>query len=409
MKMHKELKDFLRPYWYAYNRSIIPLRKLLVKPLTFLPVSSIALGPPKGFYQTTKDWIDRFEGDTSYIEVHPSQKICRNEPLTLEHQNIHWKFRKSLNHESPSTFVAEVPTGRVLGENGYVITPDDRLLADVSIEHRRTIQEHSLFTQWRLPPVDRINGTGAVLSTQGTDVYFHWMFDVLPRLELIRRSGRNINDIDKFIFSSVGKPFQVETLATLGIPQAKIITNRTESHIQAEMLILPSWTGTPGQMPSWVCDFLRKSFLVNGSDHNGERSPRIYISRAHATHRRIRNETEVMEVLDRFGFQPVTLESLTVAEQALLFSTAEAVVAPHGAGLSNLVFCNPGTKVIEFFSPNYVEIHYWALSNQVGLDYYYLIGEGKNPPESRDPHWIWDDILINIDFLSEIIKMTGIK
>lgn len=412
MTISKQLKDLLRPYWYGYKRGIIPLQKSLVKPLAFLPYDSTIIGPPRGFYLSTKDWFNLYQKnqiEASYKEIYPSQIVYRSEPKTIGERNIHWKMRSCYQHYSPTAFVAKVPNGRVIGENGSVITPDDKLLADVSVEHRRNINEHSLFTQWKLPEVHHINGTAAVLSTQGSDVYFHWMFDVLPRLELLRRSGINFDGIDKFIFSSYHSSFQVETLAALGVPSTKIIQNRQYLHIQADKLIVPSWAGSPGNMPDWVCDFLRKSFLTNSSDQKLESPRRIYISRAKATHRQMLNEAEVMNILKPLGFKTIFLESMSVAEQALLFSAADVVVAPHGAGLSNLVFCNPGTKVIEFFSPNYVETHYWALSNQVGLDYYYLVGEGKIPPDYSDPHFIWDNILLNIDSLSEMLNLAVIK
>lgn len=413
VKMNKELKDFLRPYWYSYNRAIISLKQLLVKPLKFLPYSSIDIGPPKGFHKSTLDWIDSLDPEikqkSSYREIYPPHEICRIAPKTLEGQTIHWKFTREYNHQFSTTFVAEIPQGRVIFEAGFIIATDDKILADVSVEHRRTIQGHTLFSLWKLPPVYQITGKAVMLSTKGSDVYFHWMFEVLPRLELLRCSGIDFNDIDTFIFSTYHLPFQLETLKILEIPQPKIVTNRDRYHIQAEELIVPSWTGIPGHMPHWACDFLRRSFLTNACGKSLEPSPRIYISRAQCRHRQVCNEARVTEVLEKLGFKTVILESMSVVEQALLFSGAEVVVAPHGAGLSNLVFCQPGTKVIEFFSPNYVETHYWALSNQMELDYYYLIGKGKKPPEYKDPHWIWDDISIEIELLLKLTNIAGIN
>ncbi|MBC6479982.1 MAG: DUF563 domain-containing protein [Hormoscilla sp. GM7CHS1pb] len=81
----------------------------------------------------------------------------------------------------------------------------------------------------------------------------------------------------------------------------------------------------------------------------------------------------------------------------------------HGAGLGNIVFCHPGTKVIEFFAPNHVHIPYWAIANQLGLDYYYLMGEGKGTPEYVESERPWADISINLDSLSEIMKIAGIN
>jgi len=50
--------------------------------------------------------------------------------------------------------------------------------------------------------------------------------------------------------------------------------------------------------------------------------------------RRIINEHEVIEALATFGFVAYALEEMSFSEQVRLFSQAEMVVAPHGAGLT---------------------------------------------------------------------------
>src|ERR1017187_7050040 len=42
------------------------------------------------------------------------------------------------------------------------------------------------------------------------------------------------------------------------------------------------------------------------------------------------------------------LEGMSSVDQILLLQSAESIIGAHGAGLSNLLFCEPGTKVIEF-------------------------------------------------------------
>ena len=60
-----------------------------------------------------------------------------------------------------------------------------------------------------------------------------------------------------------------------------------------------------------------------------------------------------------------------------LFYNAEVIVAPHGAGLSHLVFADLKVRVLELFAPIYVQQHYWHISNVMGFDYHYLLGEDK--------------------------------
>ena len=163
-------------------------------------------------------------------------------------------------------------------------------------------------------------------------------------------------------------------------------------------------------MPKWTCEFLRREFLperIREIDKL-DRPERIYISRAKARRRKVINEAEVLKFLGKFGFKDVSLELMSIAEQALLFYSAKVVITPHGAGLTNLAFCSPKVKVIEIFSPNYVNCCYWILSNWVGAEYYYIFGEGKMPPEYMDPFQRAEDILINLGTLSDAIKFAGV-
>ena len=118
------------------------------------------------------------------------------------------------------------------------------------------------------------------------------------------------------------------------------------------------------------------------------------------------NEKEVFSVLEKYGFEMVKLSSLSFVEKIELFNTAEAIVSPHGAGLTNLIFCNPGTKVVELFTPTYLMPCFFIISNHMDLDYYGLIGEAVPPETYRSTHK--DPIVIDIDKLIKTIKLAGL-
>lgn len=48
-----------------------------------------------------------------------------------------------------------------------------------------------------------------------------------------------------------------------------------------------------------------------------------------------------------FGFETVYAEDLSFDEQRNLFFETKILVTPHGAGLTNVLFMQPGTKVLE--------------------------------------------------------------
>lgn len=358
------------------------------------------------FFQLKDGWkIDsKSDPNITRIIVRPPSKIDLLPSKTI-HNKIHRRFQqKQLN--SPELFVAILPNGRAFADafHSSVITSNDRLVTDISTGCGEVIMSA------KLPPVNRLDGTVAFLSVRWAIVaYYHWMFDVLPRIELLRRSGIDLEAIDKFVFNDFEKPYQRETLKTLGIPEEKIASSDALPQIKADKLVVPCCPFYLGfRTHKWACDFLKREFL-NGK--KTERSPsvsdRIYISRQQAKYRRLINEEEVINFLEKSGFNSLTLESMSVAEQALCLQNAKVVVAPHGSGLTNLVFSNPGTKVIELFSPRYVIDHYWELSNVCGLEHYHLVGKMFDDDYSSNP--VNKDIFVNLDSLFKIIKLAGIK
>lgn len=69
------------------------------------------------------------------------------------------------------------------------------------------------------------------------------------------------------------------------------------------------------------------------------------------------------------GFGIFHLENMGFSEQVSLFYNAKVIVAPHGAGLANLVFCNMQPTVLEFFSHKYYNPIYKHLCEIKGINH----------------------------------------
>ena len=113
--------------------------------------------------------------------------------------------------------------------------------------------------------------------------------------------------------------------------------------------------------------------------------------------------------LAKRGFESIAPENLSVMEQAQLLSEAEAVIAPHGAGLTNIVFCQPETKIIELLHHSAVNEMYWVISNAIGLDYSYLLTEGKRPEDFVDPYENFVDLSFSLDDMGKLLDKIGLK
>lgn len=73
------------------------------------------------------------------------------------------------------------------------------------------------------------------------------------------------------------------------------------------------------------------------------------------------------------------------------FNTADIVIGPHGAGFANLVFCRPGTKVVEIgynSGANALPPMFYQMSRALKLDYRLLIANGTKSSELDLDHEI---------------------
>lgn len=264
---------------------------------------------------------------------------------------------------------------KVYGPTVNVVDEAGHLLADVSIEWGRKAEENWTFRRFILPKAKLVTGRTLVLASTGGGTYFHWITDVLPRFRLAQRAGYNLSIFDHVLVNGLDQRFQQETMQRLGILPERCLSLAPYNHaLCLEEAVLPSLPGVPGVVPPETIDFLQSIFttktIVTGR--------KIFIGRGGATHRALIHEGKIEAMLNERGFESVECEKLSVQEQADIFSSANVVVGAHGAALTNLVFCRPGTRVVELFSPAYVNPCYRDLCVAAELRHAAVIGSGKD-------------------------------
>ena len=94
----------------------------------------------------------------------------------------------------------------------------------------------------------------------------------------------------------------------------------------------------------------------------------------------------MLPMLAERGIAPVRMEALDFAGQVEVMARARAVVAPHGAGLTNMLFCRAGTPVVEIADPDYPNPNFYAMAAALGLPYALVParGVGGGHPLHRD-------------------------
>lgn len=298
---------------------------------------------------------------------------------------------------SAPDFIARLPGGRVFGP-GVVLTPDGRSLArDVSEDFGKPFEQHWLLTYAKIRPAVRVPGSTAVVAVTLGDGYCHWLLEELPRLLLL--TGEQA---DSGLIAHTRAPFIREAFA-LGRFSGRLLDARRYSHFECEKLVIPSLIGRSGHPTPRVAELLME-FTAPLRGPTSGLGERLYISREKAGRRRVTNEAELWQQLEPRGFTRIFLEDLSWKDQINAFAQAKVIVAPHGAGLANLVFCRPGVRVVEFFSRAYINPCFWRLAGVRGLDYRPVVFK-SGEPLACDPKANRQDIPADINaILNALIR-----
>ena len=93
--------------------------------------------------------------------------------------------------------------------------------------------------------------------------------------------------------------------------------------------------------------------------------------------RDVKNEEELLRLLQSYGFLEVSMEKLGLREQLALSANAECIVGPHGAGMAHVLFARLGSLVVEFFPPGYVQ-HTNFAANALFRHRHYSVTSGQS-------------------------------
>ena len=319
-----------------------------------------------------------------WYEVYDEAPVQLQEPRNFG--DLDANFERWMDDIFPPLGVVELPDGYSVGLKGWVVTNDEILLSDQSW-YGRHVGEMKLSQCFPIRsnlglrldpsvPVDQLDGTCLSLASDWSTLnYAHFLLDGLCRLELFRKAGFELSDVDH-VFVPSPNPAWSRFLDILGISD-KVVEPQKRRAFQADTLIAPTFPGTRCVYPRFVVDFLRREFL----SEPGGQDRRLYIPRT--TTRQPANEDTLITILKEFGFE--VFEPVEHENPPRVFSEAEIVVGAHGAGLADIAFCQPGTKILELIPSDHVRPYWYTLSEAADLEYSYLVGPStKERPIPND-------------------------
>ncbi|WP_080507169.1 MULTISPECIES: glycosyltransferase family 61 protein [Halorubrum] len=297
----------------------------------------------------------------------------------------------------------ELDEGYIFSATGLIMTKDNKVVSQSvgspELSEKFTIESlaHQDFSKTPVTPKLLRSNRGQISYSYidknvcplipRYDNYYHWMIGTVPKIRYIERYEEAADEPVTYLLPNNSPSWVQETLSLLGYPMDKFRLAQSPIYKPRRLIVPPH--PFPGQKEDyrWI-----KQNIFNNIDGTNERSTeRVFISRNKAIGRRVSNESELMDVLSDYGFEKYYLEDQNISENIRLFSNADVVVSPHGAGLTDIIFCQD-TTIIELFGSQKTN-SYETVANTLEIPYRKVDCE----PDSTD-------ILVDLNVIKDTLE-----
>jgi capsular polysaccharide biosynthesis protein len=265
-------------------------------------------------------------------------------------------------------FWARADDARLVGAMLHWRDPQDLICTEgvFHIPQRRRLSEDRFLAQILVPQPVPLPGAWTSIASNWADGknYYHWITDGLTRLQI----RAHLPEETRILLPADNPPYIGETMELLGL--SDLVRRAPAPCIRPERFYFCS----PGAMTGvwnpmgfqWLRDQFRPFFSQPAS------GPPVFLTRR-GGNRVPENLHEIETLFSRHGFEIVDCGKMSVREQIRSTSSAPAIAGFHGAAMTNLLWANPGTPVLEIFTPGYLNACYEQISFHGGLRHTALI------------------------------------
>lgn len=366
------------------------------------------------------DAVYEFANDET-IEI-PQPRFQSGEcPPEFEPVIGEWKLKKP--------FVSEITNARIIKHFGIAATHDYTLLLETASSQEVVPQvcfsgyqkeAYELILKQQTPINKPINQPDVEIGfslirapyPDHSKGYGHWLQSYLTLLQGIQQYEEKTGDRPKVILEPDPPTWVMQSVNYLGFTAEDIVHWDPNKELTVGRLVVPSvrrieqkqidyHKTTPHPITKLLspnaCNWLHSRCKKLLESNKKDFANKFYISRSDTTRRNIVNREELLDRLKPEGFESYVLSELTFDEQVNLFANADKIVAPHGAGLANIMFSSD-CKIFEIFG-RLVKPTYYLQATALGLDYGGIQG---NSPEHAE--YIYEeDIVVEPDLVLDAL------
>jgi capsular polysaccharide biosynthesis protein len=270
---------------------------------------------------------------------------------------------------------------------------------------------------------------GIFLGGNGSWNYYHWMTEILPKIEFLKKNDIfglsnnllvsdvvgitesfkktleealkentvNVIYLNPLEYYKVNKLYVVSTPNNVLFNSKKVITSVKYNFYRKKSL---NYVREIVLNMMYRYNQTKLAFEVNNLK-NEQGHVHIFLARKKESARKY-NQDEMFDLLSReFNVKAVYIEDYTIEEQAFIFSMADLIIGPSGAAWTNLIFSKEGTVAISWIPTHLKDFSvYSTIASYYGVQKYFIDCMPKNNKELHSDYEVsLDRIRIQLQHL----------
>jgi capsular polysaccharide biosynthesis protein len=240
-------------------------------------------------------------------------------------------------------------------------------------------------------------------------LYYHWFLDCLPRILAAEHHLQLTGRPCTFLVPHQLTAWQNESLHRLGYGGSdRMLRYSPQRHTNIRTPCLIAFSSHRHQhatqapfdalSPATIRQLRTRLCSVTDETSDEELPNKIFVTRNQATTRRLINSEEISSHLSTLGFSSIDLQGLSLTQQIALFRNASHIIAVHGAGLTNLLYCRQAFVLEIFASQHGVRPDYFQIACINDLHYCHYVCPSLNDS---------NDIQLDSALLDEFLETTA--
>lgn len=279
-----------------------------------------------------------------------------------------------------------IPTG--IGLKNLLLI-NSTIFNNVNSFHFYKYAIYKFFTQKTIKK--EFDTTPYIIHNHWSSGYHHWITESLVRLIHVKDYQTKL-----LLIPDNYPDFAYDSLRLLGVKSIhkfSVIVN-----LKLESLEIPENPNSGYYSRSHLLS-LKQLLLKHSTPSNIHY---IYITRKNATKRKIENEDKLIPILKKYNFEIIDADNLTIKEQISLFNSCKVLISIHGAALTNCLFMNEKTNLVELYKSNtFINHCYERMAKELNINFTRLLCDGGS---NASTHVDVTDLIVNTEEFEDTLK-----